>query len=96
MASMEPPRLQFSLRRLFVATTLIAVCIAAFADLRTAFQRAPPMSMLNVIEALGSFPLIGVGLFTPVKRPILGACLGFVCFVTFLWWLVAVTDAISV
>jgi hypothetical protein len=81
---------------LFVATTLVSVGFAAFADLWTAFQHAPPMSMLNVIEALGSFPLIGAGLFTPVKRPILGACLGFVCFITFLCWLVAVTDAISV
>ena len=57
---------QFALRRLFVATTLIliAVGIAALTDLRTtfAFQKAPPMSMLNVIEALGSFPLVFAGL----------------------------------
>ena len=86
--------LQFSLRRLFVATTLIAVGFAAFADLRTAFavHKAPPMSTLNVIEALDSFPLIFAGLLTPFKRPVLGGCLGVLCFIAFLW---AFTDWVS-
>jgi hypothetical protein len=94
-AAMKKP-LRFSMRRLFVATTLIAVGSAAFADLRTAAESAPPMSALNVIEALSSFPLIGAGLFTPIKRPVLGACLGAISFFAFLWWLAAVTGAMSV
>jgi len=93
---MRGMKFNFSLRRLFVATTLIAVGCAGFADLWTAGERAPPMSILNVVEALGSFPLIGAGLFTPIKRPILGAFIGLLCFVAFLLWIAKVTGAMSV
>ena len=87
--------IQFSLRRLFVATTLIAVGFASLADVRTAGQSATPMSVFNVIEGFVSFPLIGAGLITPVKRPILGACLGLLCLPALLWCLAMVTGAMS-
>jgi hypothetical protein len=82
---MSAQRFQFSMRRLFAATTLIAGGYAAFADLATSASRAPPMSRLNAIECLVSFPLIGAGLFTLIKRPILGACLGFFAFWVFFY-----------
>ncbi len=86
---------QFSLRSLFVATTLIAVGFAALADSRTAFKKSPPLNVFHVIEALASFPLIGAGLFTLVKRPILGAFLGSLCFIVFLLLWAIVTGEVS-
>jgi hypothetical protein len=87
---------QFSMRRMFVATTLIAVGFGAFAHLAHSFDETGPMSLLAVIEALISFPLIGAGFFTPIKRPILGACLGFLSFWVFLLWWAGVSGAMSV
>ena len=49
-----------------------------------------------MIEALCSFPLIGIGLFTPIKRPILGGCLGVIGFVAIIWWYIVVSGSMSV
>jgi hypothetical protein len=87
---------RFSLRRLFVDTPLIAVGFAALADFRAAVQNAPPMSVLNVIEGFVGLPLIGAGLFTPFRHPILGACLGILCFPVFLLWLAVITGGMSI
>jgi len=94
-AAMREP-FQFSLRRLFAAMTLIAVGVAAVADFKTAVINAPPLSLFSVMEGFACLPLVGAGILTPAKRPILGACLGLLCFPIFLWWLMVITDAMSV
>ena len=53
------------------------------------------MSALNVIEAICSFPLIGAGLFTPIRRPILGVCFGAISFLAFMWWFAGAMGGMS-
>ena len=85
---------QFSLRRLLVSTALIAVGCGMFADLWFAGRTGRPFD-IQVVEALCSWPLIGAGLFALIKRPILGAFIGLVCFVAFLIWLTQFTGLMS-
>ena len=78
---------QFSLRRLFVATSLIACGCGALVYLFRSGDQVPPMSILQVACAFGGGPLIGAGVLTPIKLPILGAFLGFVAFISYMaYW----------
>lgn len=94
-ARMQKP-FQFSLRSLFVATTLIAIGVALLAQFLNAAESGLQMSVLNVIEGFVGFPIVGAGLFTPVRRPILGASLGALFSPFLLACLSIVTSAISV
>jgi hypothetical protein len=76
-------KVQFSLRRLFVATTLIAFGCGEIAFL-LATLRPPPIDTFQMVVILTCGPISGAGLLTPFKRPILGAILGFFCFMAIL------------
>jgi hypothetical protein len=72
---------RFSLKRLLVSMTLIAIGIATFTYLFQfrAGKTSQPHINMTVFMALwtagGAF--IGAGLLTPLKRTVLGAALGF-------------------
>ena len=72
----------FSLRRLFVAVSLIAAGCGAMAFV--GHGSGPPLFML--IAAVSCLPLLGAGIFDLFKHPILGAVLGFVLFVAFVFY----------
>lgn len=78
---------RFSLRRLFAAVTLIAVGCGALAYLFRTADEAPAAGIWKVLAAICGGPLIGAGLLTPVRRPALGAILGFFAFLGYLiYW----------
>jgi hypothetical protein len=83
MLGMEP----FSLRRLFAAVTLIAVGCGALVYLFRTEDQAPAAGLWKVLAAFWGAPLIGAGLLTPIRRPALGAILGFLAFMGFLFYL---------
>src|SRR5260221_11243567 len=71
--------LQFSLKRMFVSISLIAVGAGMLACLL--FERAGgALFPIGQIFAMwfSSGALIGAGLFTPFKRPIVGAFIGLI------------------
>jgi hypothetical protein len=78
---------QFSLRRLFVAMALIGVGCCEMGYIYSIRDKQPPLSIFDVLAYVSFLPIIGAGLFTPLKRPILGIFLGFLAFVAFLIWL---------
>jgi len=45
------------------------------------------MSTLDILAWVSFLPIIGAGLFIPLKRPIVGIFLGFFAFVVLLIWL---------
>ena len=67
----------FSLRRLFVAVTLIAAGCGAAAFV----WNGSGSPGLTVIAAVTCLPLLGAGVFDLFKRPVFGALLGFFIFV---------------
>jgi hypothetical protein len=87
---------QFSLRRLFAATALIAMGSGAAVYFVDAVHSAPPMSTLQVLSGLCCGPLIGTGLFTPIKYPVLGAFVGFIGFICLLYYFACISGAMSV
>jgi len=80
---MEP----FSLRRLFAALTLIAIGCGALVYLFRTEDQTPAAGLWKVLAAFWGGPLVGAGLFTPIRRPALGAILGFLAFLGFLIYL---------
>ena len=82
---------QFSLRRLFVAITLVAIGCGEVAFLR-AFSGPPPLDSFQWLAVLTCGPIIGAGLFTPFKRPMLGAFLGLLGFIAFVMFVVTGWD----
>jgi len=78
---------QFSLQRLFIAVALIAVGCYEISHIYSIREKVPPFSTFDVFACVSFLPILGIGLFIPLKRPILGAFLGFLAFVVFLTWL---------
>ena len=66
-------KLQFSLRCLFVAITLIAIGSGAMAYFVSHFADLPPATTLELVSGFCCCPLIGAGLFTLIGRPDIGA-----------------------
>jgi hypothetical protein len=64
---------QFSIRRLLVGVTLISIGMAACG---VALRSTATPSTMTLYYAGGA--VVGAGLFTPFKHPILGVVLGFV------------------
>jgi hypothetical protein len=85
---------QLSLRRLVVAMALVAVGCCELGYIYSIRDKQPPLSTVDVIAAVSFLPMIGAGLLTPLKRPILGAFLGFLGFIAFFFWVAF--EAISV
>ena len=75
----------FSLRRLFVAISLIAAGCGAAAFV----WNGSGSPGLTVIAAVTCLPLFGAGVFDLFKRPVLGAALGFALFVVLVFYLLS-------
>ena len=75
----------FSLRRMFAAVSLIAAGCGAMAFV---WNGSGP-SGFTVIAAVSCLPLLGAGVFDLFKRPILGAVIGFVLFIAFVFYVLS-------
>jgi hypothetical protein len=75
----------FSLRRLLVAVSLIAAGCGAMAF---AWHGSGP-PVIGLIAAVSCLPLMGAGIFDLFKHPILGAAVGFVVFVVFVFYAIS-------
>jgi len=75
----------FSLRRLFVAVSLIAAGCGAGAFV----WNGSGSGELMVIAAVTCLPLVGAGVFNFFKRPILGAAIGFALFIALVFYLLS-------
>ena len=93
MLGMKP---QFSLRRLFIATTLIAIGCVEAAYFIAHFRDFPPMTTLQLVTWLTYGPLIGAGLSLPFNHPEVGAILGFLGSICLMFYLGCVTGGMSV
>jgi len=81
----KPGMVTFSLRRLFVAVSLIAAGCGAMAFARG----GSGPGILILIAAVSCFPLVGAGFFNLFKHPILGAALGFVLLVAYVFYVMS-------
>ena len=69
------PRLQFTLRDMFLATTLIAVGVGGIIWLRNSFDNFSEVAKFPICFAVGvpSLAMIGAGLGTPFRKKLIGA-----------------------
>ena len=67
---------QFTIRDLLLSTTLIGMATGMLTLLLRIASIASTRYMVVVVVYFTIGPLFGAGLFTPIKRPILGADLG--------------------
>ena len=72
--------------------TLIAIGCGEIAHILSISP--PPMTAFDLFASVTFLPVIGAGLGTLLKRPVLGAFMGFLAFLILLVWLLGKSSSI--